>query len=504
MTTNSQRPRIALGALFIECNHIGGVDTTIEFFERTALRRDAEVLELRDGTVGGALSVLQGAGSVVPLIAALSCPSGPLTADCYTQLKSEMIGRLERCGHVDGVLMVLHGSAAAVNAGDVEGDLLSATRTLVGPHIPIVGSLDLHAHVTEAMVLAADALVAWETYPHRDAFSTGERAARLLLGTIDGSHRPTMALAKAPVIVGGVHSGTEGDAPFADVMRLAKSFERESDVLSTSALLVHPYLDLPDMGGGGLVVTHDNVGLAADRARQIAEYYWSRRFDLEADVVPPAKAIEQGLQIDGGPVLLAEVADTCGGGAAGDNVATLRALLDTACDVPTLVPVVDPAAAARCHSTGVGSEIALRIGHALDPQWGEPLDVKGTVRRLSDGEFVYTGGIYEGQTGQMGPSAVLEIGSIQVLITTYATYDWADEQFRSMKLPIEQAKFIVVKNPMNFRVGYAGRYRNFYILDTSGSTPGTVRDVRFKNLKRPYFPADSDIVGFQPTVVHRT
>lgn len=499
--TASSGPKVAIGALFIECNHLGGVDTTLDFFERTVLRRDEEVLALRDGTVGGALSTLEGSASLHPLVAALACPSGPLTADCYTQLKSEMLERLEACDDLDGVLMVLHGSAAAANAGDLEGDLLKAIRDLVGPDVPIVATLDLHAHVTEAMVLAADALVAWETYPHRDAFSTGERGARLLLGILDGSFRPAMALAKAPVIVGGVHSGTEGDAPFADVMRLAKSFEAEPTVLSTSAFLVHPYLDLPDMGGGGLVITDDDLPLAVDRARQIAEYYWQRRFDLEADVITPSDAIQRGLKIDGDPVLLAEVADTCGGGAAGDNVTTLRALLEAGCNVPTLVPVVDPAAAARCNKSGVGSEVTLQIGHALDPQWGQPLELTGTVRRLSDGRFDYTGGMYEGQVGHMGPSAVLEVGSIQILITTHATYDWSDEQFRSMELDTDGAKFIVVKNPMNFRVGYAGRYREFFILDTPGSTPGTLRNVRFKRLERPYFPADTDIPDFEPTIV---
>ena len=45
----------------------------------------------------------------------------------------------------------------------------------------------------------------------------------------------------------------------------------------------------------------------------------------------------------------------------------------------------------------------------------------------------------------MGPSAVLTIGAIQVLVATHGTYDWADEQFRSMDMHPPDAKFIVVK-----------------------------------------------------------
>ena len=100
----------------------------------------------------------------------------------------------------------------------------------------------------------------------------------------------------------------------------------------------------------------------------------------------------------------------------------------------------------------------------------------------------------------MGPSAVLHVGSLQVLIATYATYDWADEQFRSVALDIRSAKFIVVKNPMNHRLGYAGISKAAFVLDTPGPTPATLRHVHFKNVQRPYYPADLDIPELEPVV----
>jgi len=39
------------------------------------------------------------------------------------------------------------------------------------------------------------------------------------------------------------------------------------------------------------------------------------------------------------------------------------------------------------------------------------------------------------------------------------------------------------------------------VLDTPGPTPATLKHVRFKKLRRPYFPADADIAGLQPTVL---
>ncbi len=495
------RARIAIGSIFTECNHFCGVPLTLADFERTELRRGEEVLALSVGTVGGMLHVLRERHSqVVPLLVASACPGGPIAAACYAQLKDELLQRLRLALPVAGVLLALHGAATAENADDLEGDLIEAVRGIVGQAVPIVATLDLHAHVTEKMVRTADALLAWETYPHRDAFATGERGAGLLLDIIEGTCRPTMALAKVPVIVSGIHGGTEGNGPFADCMRFAKRYEGHSGVLSTSLFLVHPYLDLPHMGGGGLVITDNNAKRAAELAEEVARLYWSRRAELEPLVYTPQAAIELGRKIEGGPVLLVETADCCGGGAAGDSVATLKALLAAGIREKALVPVVDPHAAALCHQAGVGSKLSFQLGHQVDPRWGTPARVSGEVIRLTDGRFRYSGGIWDGQLGDMGPTAVFRIGSIGVMIASHATYDWNDEQFQSVGLEVRRAKFVVVKNPMNFQMAYGSIAREAFILDTPGPTPATLKHVQFRRLQRPYFPADAEILGIAPKV----
>ena len=496
------RPRIALGSILTECNEFGGVPIDIGWFERYELCRGDAVLQVDAGVVGGMMSVMRECeADVVPLIYASTCPGGPVTAECYTQLKTELLDRLRASTPVDGVLLPLHGAATVENLGDPEGDLIKAVREIVGEVIPIVVTLDLHAHVTADMVHFADGLIAWETYPHRDTFTTGVRGARLLCDTLAGRCRPTMAMAKVPVITSAIHGSTEDDDPFAQIMRTAKAREGHNGVLSTSVFLVHPYLDQPDMGSGALVITDDDMETAVSLASQFAEQYWARRFDLEPDIHTPDAAIAKGLAVDGGPVLLVEAADCCGGGAAGDSVATLTALLDAKVTVPSLVPVADPEAAAACHHAGVGQEVTVALGHRLDPRWGKPVTVTGTVTRLSDGRFRYIGGIWDGVEGNMGPSAVLTIGAIQVLVATHGTYDWVDEQFRSMEMQPPDAKFIVVKNPMNYRLAYGEIAKAAFILDTPGATPVTCRHLPYKYLKRPYFPLDTEIPGLTPTIL---
>jgi microcystin degradation protein MlrC len=496
--------RIAVGSLFIECNHLGGVPADLETFRRSELLFGDELLNTRGGTIGGMLQVLgQCDAEICPLLVASACPSGPVTAECYQFLKYDLLERLRQAAPLNGVLLALHGAAAAElsGVGDLEGDLLQAVRETVGPDVPIVATLDLHAHVTEAMVQNADALLAWETYPHADAFETGQRGAQALHDIMAGVLRPVMVFARVPVIVGAINGQTEGDGPFADVNRFAKSHEGNGTVYSTAAFLVHPYLDLPDMGGGGLVITNGDAETAARLATDIANLYWQKRFDLEPLVVTPQEAIQLSESIPGGPILLVETADCCGGGASGDSVATLKALLDAQTSEKCIVPVVDPRAATACHTAGVSATLTLNLGHQLDSCWGTPVELTGEVLKLSDGEFTYHGGIWDGQIGRMGPTAVLRVGSIEIMIASHGTYDWRGEQYDCLGLDATSARFVVVKNPMNYGMVYGEIAEAVHILDTPGPTPASLRSTTFHNLKRPYFPLDKSIAGLVPTVM---
>jgi microcystin degradation protein MlrC len=500
--TTVSTPRIAIGGILTECNHLGGLPIDLATYEACELFRDEEVLKQTWSVVGGMLNALrEGAAEPVPLIFASACAGAPITRECYGQLRGEWFERLEQALPVDGVLLPLHGSALAEGLDDPEGDMIHAARDLVGPGVPLVATLDLHAHVTAEMMRHADALLAWETYPHHDQFSTGRRATRLLLDMLAGKSRPTMAMGKVPVITSAIHGSTNDDDPFAQLMRYTKSLELRESVLSTSLFLVHPYMDCPDMGSGGLVVTDNDLELAESLAADIARRYWERRLDLEPEILPPDMAIAAGLDIHGGPVILVEAADCCGGGAAGDSIATLSSLVDSGVDAPSVVPVVDPEAARACHEVGEGAELSIAIGHQLDPRWGSTRTFTGKVERLSDGNFVYTGGQWEGHDEHMGPTAVFSIGRTRVIIMSRATYDWADEQIRTVGLDPAEAKFIVAKNPMNYRLAYGAIAKAMIVLDTPGPTPATLKHIRFQKLSRPYFPADIHVPGLQPMVL---
>lgn len=489
------RIRIAVGQISQESDHFVSKPCELEMFRDSYLHEKEELFAL-SGTeteVAGILETLESDANVeiVPLIAARSNSAGPLSRDCYTYLRESLLSALKDARPVDGVILSHHGSMAAVFEDDPEGDIALEVRKTVGDDVPIVLTLDLHGNVTERMVVASNAILGYEHYPHDDVYSTGVRGASLLLKTVRGEIKPTIASARIPMLLTGFNGSTEGAGPFADLMKTAKRLEAEAGVLSASLFLVGSYLDVPDIGCTAVVVTDGDSVLAVRKAQDLAMKFWRKRDSFLVDVVSVAEAVKRGReQAEGGPILLLDTADTTGGGAAGDSIALVRELIAASVSEPCFAVVVDPDAVQTCLRAGIGSEVSLALGHKIDPAWGDPLNVHGRVRRTSDGRFQYQGGPFGGTWGSMGPSAVLQIGSIEVLIMSKPTYDWADEQYRAVGMNPERAKFIGVKNMMNFRRGYRGLMANYYCLDLPGPTPPDMRLLDFKRVPRSHYPFD--------------
>ncbi len=103
----------------------------------------------------GALDALNVAGHRTPGLAwGAASPSAHVTKDAFERIVGEMTARLAQAGPVDGVYLDLHGAMVTEHLDDGEGEILARVRRIVGPHVPMVASLDLHANVTRAMTAA--------------------------------------------------------------------------------------------------------------------------------------------------------------------------------------------------------------------------------------------------------------------------------------------------------------------------------------------------------------
>jgi microcystin degradation protein MlrC len=149
---------------------------------------------------------------LVGLVRLPAWPSGTATAETFDWLLAEMLGAIRQAGPLDAVLLALHGAMVAAEHPDVEGEFLEAVRREIGPAIPLVASLDLHANVTEKMVHHADALVLFHTAPHIDVFETGVRAANVLRRMMVDGARPLTYFQKLPLVVPAERANTQDPA----------------------------------------------------------------------------------------------------------------------------------------------------------------------------------------------------------------------------------------------------------------------------------------------------
>jgi len=96
---------------------------------------------------------------LVPVMA-LNASPGPVTAQgIWDQVAERLLEAIDKQPHVDGVLLALHGAMVTEEMEDGEGQLLQRLRLRLGPDVPIVTTLDLHANVTARMIENATALV---------------------------------------------------------------------------------------------------------------------------------------------------------------------------------------------------------------------------------------------------------------------------------------------------------------------------------------------------------
>ncbi|MFN0186806.1 MAG: M81 family metallopeptidase, partial [Aquabacterium sp.] len=140
----------------------------------------------------------------VPSCWAGAIPSSYVTTDAFERIAQAICDDTRAArdsGGLDGIYLDLHGAAVAEHALDSEGELLSRLRAIVGPSLPIVASLDLHANVTPLMLAQADALVAYRTYPHVDRADTGARAGELMARRLSAGRREPMAAHRLPYLI---------------------------------------------------------------------------------------------------------------------------------------------------------------------------------------------------------------------------------------------------------------------------------------------------------------
>jgi microcystin degradation protein MlrC len=301
---------------------------------------------------------------------------------------------------------------------------------------------------------------------------------------------PAMALAKRPLLVTPTVTRTT-DGPFRPIALEARRMERDGEVIHAALFPVQPWLDVPNLGFAALVCAEDQAG-ATRAAEKLADLMWRHRADFFPDLTPLEEAIRIGLASEG-MTLVADAGDAPTGGSAADSPAVLAALIAGAADRSSrlsYLTLCDPPAVEAAAKAGLGSRVALRVGHHFSRGSGAPVAVSGTVLHLSDGRYTMTDGGPNGMELRMGPSAVIGIGGIRLLLRSQPSMEWDKAMYESQGLPLRDAGLVFVKSPSHFRQSFGPLAARILVANTPGPTAPDMTRIPFTRVTRPLYPLD--------------
>ena len=490
-------PRVAIGGLMHESNTFAEGWTTREDFVSGGLETGAAILD-RWGTahheVAGFLDAARECGfEAVPTLMAWATPSAPLTAEAFRSLTDQLLDEIRKVGEVDAVLLALHGAMVAEGVDDADGTILERVRELIGPEKPLIVSLDLHGNVSERSAKAADALVAYRTYPHVDQRLRGRRAGEIAHRAAIGEIRPTVAIAKPPLLIHLLAQETERE-PMRSLVDEMIALEKRPGVLDSSLMPGFPYADVAACGPTCIVVTDNDPGLAERLAREMGDRLWRVRSELTASPLGPAEAVRAAMAEPRHPVVLADIGDNIGGGSAADSTVIAHELLRQGAD-RFIVVLHDPDGVRACVEAGVGSTIKFEAGGRVDRN-APPLPVVGKVRSIHNGTYVEASPRHGGiRLNDQGLTAVIEMDrGNTVVLNTLRHPPFSLGQLTSLGLDPTAARFLVVKGAVAYKAAYAPIAGAIVEVDSPGLTAANPARFEYNRIRRPILPLDPQLL----------
>jgi microcystin degradation protein MlrC len=405
-----------------------------------------------------------------------------VTRDAFERIAHMIVAPLRSATPLDAVYLDLHGAMVAEHVEDGEGELLERVRQVVGPLIPVVASLDLHANVTRRMVQHADALIAYRTYPHVDMAETGERAAHFLISRLQGLVRPHAALRPLPFLIPLQTQSTMLEPAQSIYAQLARMEGGEIESLSFTPGF--PAADFPECGPA-VIAYGSSVDAAASCAERLRATIEKLESEFDTPVYTPEEGVRRAIELARNatrPVVIADTQDNPGAGGNSDTTGMLRALIGANAQRAAIGLMVDPEAALAAHAVGTGSSIDIAIGGKSNIPGDSPLHAHFTVEKLSEGRFTCHGPFYRGVRMNLGPCACLRIGGVRVVVASDKPQMADREMYRFIGIDPAREAILVNKSSVHFRADFAPIAEAILVCKAPGPMLADPADFPWKNL----------------------
>jgi microcystin degradation protein MlrC len=487
--------RIGIIALLQESNTFIQQPTTLAHFEQELLVTGQAVRERLAGThheVAGMFHALDDLGEeAVPIFAARAVPFGVIERAAIERLLAIMFGELEKAGPLDGVLVAPHGATVSEPYPDVDGHWLGELRRHLGSAVPIIGTLDAHANLSPAMVAAADALIAYRTNPHLDQRARGIDAARLIVGTLRGKVRPTMAAAFPPLAI-NIERQHTAEEPLRSAYEFADQQLTNERLLFNSIVLGFPYADVSELGTSTIAVTNDDQPLAQRLADDLASYLWERRETFAGQFISIDEALDRAADLYG-PVCLLDMGDNIGGGSPGDGTLLAQAIHQRGLP-KAFVCLCDPDSAAQAEALGEWGVGRFCVGGRSDRGQGRPLECEATVIGLYDGKFEESQPRHGGFTQMdQGQTAVIQTqAGLTIMLTSRRMPPFSLRQLTAHGIAPAEYHLLVAKGVNAPIAAYKEVCKHFIRVNTPGCTTADMTQLAYHHRRRPMFPWEPD------------
>ena len=485
--------RVATLQIGQETNDFNPLPTTLGDFASYGIHEGAEVLERMRGVgqVGGCLDAVAAAGldvEWIPIINAWGMAGGRITTEARLFFEEKIATGLRHAGRLDALAIHLHGACAAAGVDDVEGAQLALCRSILGPDIPIVLSLDHHANVTRQMVALSTVIVGHRHQPHI-TLDTGRIAGELLGRILRKEIHPVMAWRKLRLITHQEQFLT-ARAPMKIWFDQARAMEAaDPRVLHVGNYPMQPWLDVAEGGWSTVVVTDGDRPLAERLADESADLAWSLRAEfLRQDSIPVDQALRQAEAVAAGVVVLSDTGDTVFGGAAGDSNLILEAILRLGIPSRALMPLVEPQTVARLVAAGQGAEVTLPVGGSLTGFF-KPLTVTGRVRKITAGQVNVP--VFQQPSFDQGQTVIFEVGPVTLLVSERVGAGGnIPAAYRAFGIEPQDYKMAVLKTASNFQ-WFAPLTSQLIRVDTRGPGQSDVASLPWRRVPRPVYPLDN-------------
>ncbi|HEX4198281.1 MAG TPA: M81 family metallopeptidase [Caulobacteraceae bacterium] len=415
-------------------------------------------------------------------------PGGRTLRGVYEALRDEILEQLAAALPLDVVLLNLHGAMVAEGYDDCEGDILARVRALTGSRTIVGVELDLHCNVTEAMFEAADAIIAYKEYPHTDELERGRELYALCRDAALGKVRPVTAVFDCAMI--SLWRTTE--EPMRGFVAEMQAAEGRDGVLSVSFGHGFPWSDTAFAGARMWVIADGDRAKAEAEARRLGERIYRMRAQTRPTALEVGEALTEAGRFNRGPVVLADMADNPGGGAAADSTFILQACLDRGLDRVAIGAMWDPQAVALCMEAGVGARFALRVGGKTGPASGPPVDLMATVRAVSEAHS------QQGLSGErvpLGRAAWIEAAGIDVVLVSRREQVFSPDAFTGLGLPLQERRIVAVKSTQHFHAAFASVAEAVLYVSSPGAIAPNFATIAYTKRDDDFWPKVDDPLG---------